>query len=120
MRSILVVVMIAFSSCVQIPGVQTSGAQAHDAPSGWAYEPYCCNGDNETGDCQMIPPKSVAITPNGYRVTLLPGDHRLVTHAHVFLLPMGRAMKSGDGDYHLCLFPNEDTPRCFYAPEMGY
>jgi hypothetical protein len=36
------------------------------------------------------------------------------------MLPMTKAMQSGDGDYHLCLFPNEDTPRCFYAPEMGY
>ncbi|MGO7793332.1 hypothetical protein ACC703_39325, partial [Rhizobium ruizarguesonis] len=28
----------------------------------------------------------------------LPGDHRLVTHAHVFLLPMTKAMQSGDND----------------------
>jgi len=110
MRSILTCVMIAYASL----------ATAHDAPSGWSYDPYCCNGDSHNGDCQMIPSKSVAVTPGGYRVTLLPGDHRLVTHAHIFLLPMTKAMQSGDNDYHLCLFPNEDTPRCFYAPEMGY
>jgi hypothetical protein len=110
MRSILASVMFAFASSVS----------AHDAPAGWSYEPFCCNGDNHTGDCQMIPSKSVKVTPRGYRVTLLPGDHRLVTRAHVFMLPMTKAMQSGDGEYHLCLFPNEDTPRCFYAPEMGY
>ena len=110
MRSLLACVLIAFAP----------GALAHDAASGWAYDPFCCNGDSETGDCQMIPSKSVKMTPNGYRVTLVPGDHRLVTRYHVFLLPLTKAMHSGDGDYHLCLFPNEDTPRCFYAPEMGY
>ena len=47
-------------------------------------------------------------------------SHRLVTRYHIFLLPMTRAMRSGDGEYHLCLFPNEDTPRCFYAPQMAY
>jgi len=110
MRSILTCVMIAYASF----------ATAHDAATGWSYDPYCCNGNAEHGDCQMIPSKTVAITPDGYRVTLRPGDHRLVTRSHVFLLPMTRAMHSGDSDYHICLFPNEDTPRCFYAPDMGY
>jgi len=83
MRSILACVLIAFAP----------GALAHDAASGWAYDPFCCNGDSETGDCQMIPSKSVKVTPNGYRVTLVPGDHRLVTRYHVFLLPLTKAMQ---------------------------
>ncbi len=51
--------------------------------------------------------------------TLVPGDHRPVTRHHVFPLPLTKAMHSGDGDYHLCLFPNEDTPRCFTRPKWA-
>lgn len=110
MRSILIGVMIAFASC----------AYGHDAPLGWRYEPYCCNGNDDNGDCQMIPTKSVKIVQGGYQVTLAPGDHRLVTRYHVFKLPQQTTRRSQDSAYHLCLFPDENTPRCFYAPDMGY
>ncbi|MBB6484202.1 hypothetical protein [Rhizobium lusitanum] len=94
-------------------------ALAHDAPSGWSYDPYCCNGDGETGDCEMIPSRTVTIIPGGYRLTINPGDHHNVTRGHIFTLPQRRAMHSPDGAYHLCLFPDENTPRCFYAPDMS-
>jgi hypothetical protein len=111
MRGILAFVFLLFF---------TAAAMAHDAPSGWKYDPYCCNGDGETGDCQMIPARTVTIVPGGYRVTLYPGDHRYITHAHIFMLPQRKTMHSPDGAYHLCLFPDENTPRCFYAPDMSY
>lgn len=95
-------------------------ADAHDAPSGFAYEPYCCNGDGDSGDCQRISSKTVRPSPKGYEVTLLPGDHRLATRKHVFFIPQAKTMESPDGAYHLCLFPNEDTVRCFYAPPMSF
>lgn len=95
-------------------------AWGHDAPSGFAYEPYCCNGDGHTGDCQMIPSKTVRIVTEGFQVTLLPGDHRLATHKHIFFVPQKETMESPDGAYHLCLFPNENTVRCFYAPPVGF
>jgi hypothetical protein len=110
MRIILTVMMIAFASSVA----------AHESHKGFKYESYCCNGNAETGDCQMIPEKSVRITPNGYEVSLAPGDHRLVTRKHQFNWSQGDARRSEDGEYHLCLYPNEDTPRCFYAPDMGF
>jgi hypothetical protein len=56
----------------------------------------------------------------GYRVTLNPGDHHMVTHQHVFFMPTSEAKVSTDGSYHACLFPTEDTLRCFYAPPMSY
>ncbi|WP_234186094.1 hypothetical protein [Shinella sp. NM-101] len=95
-------------------------ALAHDAPGGWQYEQYCCNGSSHNGDCQMIPATAVRIVHGDYQVTLAPGDHRLATRRHIFLLPQGTARRSQDGEYHLCLYPTEDTPRCFYASDMGF
>ncbi|MDP9839512.1 hypothetical protein ACRQ1B_03480 [Rhizobium panacihumi] len=110
MRSILASVMIAYAS----------GAAAHEAHTGWKYESYCCNGDNHTGDCQMIPTKNVRIVKGGYEVILGPGDHRLITRNHDFRLRQSEARRSKDSEYHVCLYPNEDTLRCFYAPDMSY
>lgn len=110
MRMLLAALMIAFA---------TAG-HAHQAQSGFTYEPFCCNGDGDSGDCQRISSKTVLPGPGGYEVTLLPGDHKLVTHRHVFLIPQAQTRESPDGDYHLCLYPNEDTVRCFYAPPLGF
>jgi hypothetical protein len=112
MRIILTLAFFVFAFCFR--------AYAHDAPSGWAYDPYCCNGDGETGDCQMIPSRTVKVVEGGYQINLEPGDHRLVTHNHTFLIPQRKTMHSPDGAYHLCLFPDENTLRCFYAPDMDY
>lgn len=95
-------------------------ALAHDASGGWQYEAFCCNGNDHNGDCQMIPAATVRIITGGFRVTLAPGDHRLATRSHIFLLPQNTARRSQDGEYHLCLYPTEDTPRCFYVPDMGF
>jgi hypothetical protein len=110
MRGLLSFVVIIFAS----------GALAHDAPTGWRYDPYCCNGDGMTGDCQMIPSRTVKVVEGGFLITLEPGDHREITRNHVFMMPQRKTMRSPDGAFHLCLFPNEDTPRCFYAPDMDF
>jgi hypothetical protein len=110
MRFLLTVLLVAYAC----------SAQAHDAQSGFHYEAFCCNGDNHTGDCQMIPAKNVKITTGGYDVSLAPGDHRLVTRLHLYHLPQRDARRSQDGAYHLCLYPDENTPRCFYAPDLGF
>jgi hypothetical protein len=119
MRGILKGVMIAYASCVYV-----GSAAAHEAhsPSGvtWKYDGFCCNGDNHTGDCQMISTKNVKIINGGYEIILGPGDHRLITRPHDFKLPQSQARRSQDEEYHLCLYPTEDTLRCFYAPDMSY
>ena len=97
-----------------------ASAMAHDAASDWQYEQYCCNGNDHTGDCQRIPSTTVRIVRGGFLVTLAPGDHRLATRRHIFHLSQETVRRSQDGEYHLCLYPTEDTPRCFYAPDMGF
>ncbi|CAN7338381.1 hypothetical protein [Rhizobium sp. LjRoot258] len=110
MRMILVGMVMLFAAA----------ADAHNAPSGFAYTRYCCNGDGTSGDCQRIPSKTVRPRAGGYEVTLLPGDHRLATRKHVFLIPQSQALESPDGAYHLCLFPSENRVRCFLAPPMSF
>jgi hypothetical protein len=66
MRSILVFVMIAFATSVH----------AHDAPSGWSLRALLLQRRQRDRRLPDDPAKSVAVTPGGYRVTLMPGDHR--------------------------------------------
>lgn len=86
-------------------------AKAHSAPTGWIYPSECCSGR----DCAEIPTSAVKEGPNGYQVTLLPGQHPMIKAApHSFLVPYGTEKVSPDGLYHACLSP---TLRllCFYA-----
>ncbi len=94
-------------------------AGAHTAVSGWEYDPLCCNGNAHNGDCQRIPLRTVKPVEGGYRITIGPGDHRKATKQHTFFVKYGDEKKSGDSDYHLCLWPTENDARCFYAPDMG-
>ena len=97
----------------------TADAGGHQAPSGFAYPAICCNGNREHGDCQPIPDQSVKPVAGGYRITLRPGDHHMVTRLHVFDMKQGQAQPSPDGRYHVCLYPNEDRVQCFFAPPPG-
>lgn len=50
----------------------------------------------------------------GYTIRLLPGDHPKVTTTHVFLVPHGDDLSSGDGDL-ACLHPTEVYLDCLRA-----
>lgn len=67
------------------------------------YDAYCCSGQ----DCTPIDAERVRIVTGGY---LLDGK--------VFI-PNDQARNSQDGDYHACFWPNPETLRCFYRPQMG-
>ncbi len=109
--------LLAFVTAVLV----TIGAWGHEAPSGWNYPASCCQGTTETGDCQSIPASSVRAVDGGYQVTLRPGDHHLVTKgSHSWLKSMGETRQSKDENFHACLYPNEETLRCFFAPPMGF
>jgi len=115
MRELLTCVLMAYVSCIPV-----TPATAHEAISGFKYDGFCCNGDNHTGDCQMISTRNVRVVQGGYEIILGPGDHRLITRRHDFVVAQSEARRSEDSEYHLCLYPNEDTLRCFYAPDMSY
>lgn len=91
-------------------------AGGHGPDGSWAYPKACCRGDAQQGDCAKIPKQSVRESRSGYVVTLRPGDHRAVTRPHLFVVPYGKAITSGDGNYHACLYPDEFYLNCFFAP----
>lgn len=94
-------------------------ARGHEAGMGWQYDPYCCNGNSHNGDCQEIPASTVRPIEGGYIITLVPGDHRMVTKPHTFTVKASEAKYSPDGLFHICLYPTENEVRCFYVPPMG-
>lgn len=89
---------------------------AHSANSGWTYPPACCDGDPSTGECGSIPSVTVTPQPDGYVIILRPGDHRKVTHKNRYFVPYDSAIPSGDGNFHICLHPNEEHENCLFAP----
>jgi hypothetical protein len=96
-------------------------ARAHSSDGGMTYSAFCCTGDAATGDCFEVPDSTVKPIEGGWRVTLRKGQHRMVTSPVVeHFVPYGTEKKATDGKYHVCLFPNEKTMRCFYAPGMGF
>lgn len=101
------------------PSIHPDFADAHEAANRWTYPFACCKGDPEDGDCQRIPYAAVKNRPNGFVVTLYPGDHHRITRRHKFLIPYGNEIVSGDRDYHLCLHPTEEDVNCFFAPPEG-
>ncbi|MDP9813673.1 hypothetical protein J2W42_006548 [Rhizobium tibeticum] len=94
--------------------VQTD--DAHQARSGWDYPPACCKSHDVGGDCEAIPTLDVREGSRGFLVFLHAGDHHLATRAHMFFIPYGDELPSGDGLYHICLHPTEDDVNCFFAP----
>jgi hypothetical protein len=104
-----------------------SPAGAHEAPSGWSYDAWCCSRK----DCQQIPASAVKAGRYGYEVVLQPGQHAMVPDGLAFIVPYtategsrAQLRVSPDGDYHACILPvrglrKEPEPRCFYAPPPG-
>lgn len=87
-------------------------------PHDW-YPAVCCNGNAEHGDCQPISSRTVKPVTGGWQITLVPGDHWMVTKPHSFFISNARVKDSPDGAFHICLYPNEDNVQCFFAPPMG-
>jgi hypothetical protein len=87
---------------------------AHQAPSGWSYPVRCCSGI----DCGEIPASAVKEPPQGYRITLKPGDHVMVKAPFETTVPYAAAKPARDGAYHICLSPALKV-LCFFAGPRG-
>ena len=96
--------------------LMATAASAHNAISGMPYDAWCCNG----ADCVEISDSAVVAGPNGWIVTLRRGEHPMIVSDQVrHIIPYRDQKTSTDGRFHLCLYPNEKTVRCFYAPPSG-
>mgnify|MGYP000290544890 CR=1 FL=1 len=111
---------IGFGMAVTAAGVAaflsifTADAYPHDAKSGWAYPIACCAGF----DCGEIPASTVQERPDGYHVTLQPGQHPMVKAPMSFIWPYARARSAPDGLYHACISA-QSKPLCFFAGSRG-
>jgi hypothetical protein len=95
----------------------TVSAVPHSARSGMPYDPWCCNST----DCAEIAGVAVTEVRGGYRVTLRRGQHPMVKSESVtHFVALKDARASDDGRFHACLYPDEHTMRCFYAPPGGF
>lgn len=94
-------------------------ARAHQAPSGWHYDPECCSGR----DCAEVAPP--AVTPAGLEFLVVPGGHPAATLARrplriVVAHDDRRIRASGDDRWHLCLtLDGRAYVLCVYRPPMG-
>lgn len=119
---------------------QGAGAQSmhqHPTTGHGFYSGYCCSGYTQrngiaTGDCAVIEPEHVQVTPDGYLVTLEPGDHPTVRRRlqRLFRYPDAdpsndrtpgspEAMPPGDENFHACVLPNSQELRCLYSALSG-
>lgn len=106
---IFILIPVAGSS---LPAV----GNAHHTQRQWKYPPACCRGNEVGGDCEPIPGAEIKKGRKGFSVHLHPGDHHAATREHLFFVPYGNELPSGDSDFHICLHPNEDYLDCFFAP----
>jgi hypothetical protein len=104
-----------------------SDARAHQAPSGWEYDPRCCSGK----DCAELPKNAVKAIQSGYHVYLAVGEHPMATHQPIdVVIPYDshKIKPSPDGKYHGCFsqqYKNNageifQNSFCLYVPPMGY
>jgi len=97
-------------------------AQDHTGPGHW-YDLSCC----ALNDCAPVSMAHVSMTDAGYRLTLGPGDHKMVTSYVDEVIPYADARVSKDGDFHACIRGSKiDEPEsaqgviCLYVPPMSF
>lgn len=92
-------------------------ASAHEAPMGWLYDGACCSDR----DCAELPKGAVKEGPEGYEVTILPGQHPMVKD-EVFRATVPytstKVRQSPDGLYHGCVLPSGFLI-CLYVGSRG-
>jgi hypothetical protein len=97
--------------------VAISAALAHNAPSGWSYDPACCSDR----DCAPVPARFIRATPAGLEISIPAGAHPFVAgEALREVVPYAdpRIRPSGDGQHHACVSPSRRL-LCIYLPVGG-
>jgi hypothetical protein len=94
-------------------------ATCNNVAEGWSYNESCCC---TTGWCAPIPHGAVRTTPDGYVVTLRPGEHPRASATVSFLVPFRQAGTSPNGSYHACgstWATDGGSLRCLLVPPGG-
>jgi hypothetical protein len=126
---VLSILFLALVVLLVVVSARMLFAQDHDHG---LYHKACCSPADVTtgeGDCDPIPASAVRTVPGGFEVTLRPGDHPNVTREHTWFVTyedlmvagskMTKVQLSKNEEWHVCLYPNEDTLRCLYIVVGG-
>lgn len=105
-------------SLILLGVLAAGGAAAHQAPSGWLYDPECCSHH----DCAQVADEAVREVQGGYAVRVEPGTHIMVPAgrpAVTSFVPHGdtRIRPSGDQHRHVCIVGGRVI--CLYMPPGG-
>ena len=87
-------------------GLVVGAALAHEAPSGWSYDGWCCSDE----DCHPLPAGAVIPTDAGWLI---------VSSGRVVPYDASQVRQSGDSQFHICE-PAQGMIRCLYVPDMGF
>jgi hypothetical protein len=126
---VLTIMLLALVALLLTALGRAAFAQEHDHG---LYHRACCSPADVTtgeGDCDPVPASAVRAVPGGFHVTLDPGDHPDVTQHHEWFVTyedlmtqgskMTKVQLSKNEEWHVCLYPNEDTLRCLYIVVGG-
>lgn len=96
-------------------------ARAHDH-NGMVFDSWCCNGDDENGDCHEIPSSAVSIdySTGIVHVKLKSGDHPLVDIPRAYSKKLSDTRRSTNGLHYACLHPHPAILRCLYLPPEAF
>jgi hypothetical protein len=116
---VLVMGLLAFWFTIVSPAAAHDAKPTRQQPLGWTYPSRSCWSASNApagrlGDCADIPNHAVKVGPDGYVVTLEPGEHPMVTERISYVIPYAEAEQSPDGRYHLCISSTLKR-RCFFA-----
>lgn len=84
-------------------------AEAHEAPTGWRFEPECCGN----GDCKPVGQGEIRVTPDGY---LIPATGEVIPfQSH-------KVRSSPDGKPYRCSVQGkrEGNTYCIYISKGGF
>jgi hypothetical protein len=101
------------SILVAAGGLFIDTAHGHQAmptdaqPSGWAYPPSCCGGD----DCQAVPDRAIGEGPRGY---IIRATGEVIGYADT------RIKVSPDGVTHWCAAADTERTICLFIPPKGF
>lgn len=118
-RVLLVVLILglALGALIALTALAPSRAAAHEAVSGWAYDRNCCSDE----DCARVSARLVRTTPEGWLLSVEPGDHPFVKSPRTYLVPYGARKErvSGDTEFHACISRHSNHLYCLYVPGMA-
>lgn len=105
---LMVIAVLIMAFIMVAASAWLSEAEAHQAPTGWTFDPRCCGN----GDCYPVQDDAIRETPSGY---LVEATGEVIPYQSTKVLP------SPDGLPYRCSVQGNVTAHtyCLYLPKGG-